>query len=491
MNHWFSLTCCVFGVASLLAATPGAAVPLEPASAALADDAYSDQPRDEITPAQELSMWNEIQRNLAMLRAQGKLAAPQALPALTYTFPLRMAPGLPDYAGFRVSAFVDHNAGLGQVLDYNGGSRTYDAHRGTDLALWPFGWNKIDTGDVQVIAAAAGTIAYKSNTDATDHNPCDGGSNNDQWNYLGLVHADGRLSLYGHLRYNSLTAKGIGQTVAQGEYLATGGSSGNSSGPHLHFEMRYGNYTNAEWIDPYAGPNSQPGSLWANQRPYLDSAINKLSTHSAQPVDTPCQATVTNLQDNFTTPAKIRFYSYYRDYQGALPTQGTIFRPDGSVFQTWSYTDGSTFSSATNRSWVFDFSASDPAGTWRFEASYNGQSYQTFFNLNSPTSITVLSPSSEKRLDPRKTHAITWADNLGGEVNITLYRNGVLLAPLATNAPSNGLYLWKPDASLPLGPGYTVRVASVANPAVYDASDTPFSLKPGASLTPILLLLLD
>jgi hypothetical protein len=31
---------------------------------------------------------------------------------------------------------------------------------------------------------------------------------------------------------------------------------------------------------------------------------------------------------------------------------------------------------------VFDFSASDPPGTWRFEATYNGQVYETFFNLN-------------------------------------------------------------------------------------------------------------
>jgi hypothetical protein len=203
---------------------------------------------------------------------------------------------------------------------------------------------------------------------------------------VALTHADGRLSIYGHMRFNSLTSKAIGQTVAQGEYLGTAASSGNSSGPHLHFEMRFGTYSNTEWIDPYAGPASQPETLWASQRPYRDSAINKLSSHSAQTVYTPCQPTVTNLQNSFTTPARILFYIYYRDFQGALPTQGKIFRPDGTLFRSWSYTDGNTFYSGTDRYWTFDFSPSEPAGTWRFEATYNGQTYETFFTVDSPTS---------------------------------------------------------------------------------------------------------
>ena len=338
-------------------------------------------------------MWKEIRRNIATLQEQAILAAPDITQAVAYAFPLRMAHGLPDYAGFRVSAFGDHNSTVGQVLDYNSGTRTYDGHLGTDYALWPFSWNKVDAGEVQVIAAAAGTIVNKENVDSTDHNPCDGSSSDDKWNYVAITHADGRLTIYGHMRYNPLTSKAIGQTVTQGEYLGTAASSGNSSGPHLHFEMRFGTYSNTEWIDPYARPASQSGSLWASQLPYRDSAINKLSTHSAQPVDTPCQPTATNIQNSFTTPDRILFYSYYRDYQGALPTQGKIYRPDGTVFKSWSYTDGSTFSSGANRSWAFDFADSDPAGRWRFEATYNGQTYETFFNVDSPT-ISPLKPGT-------------------------------------------------------------------------------------------------
>lgn len=420
-------------------------------------------------------MLAEIQHNLAQLRQAGLLAAPTAGPAVPYNFPLRLAAGLPDYAGFRVSAFADHNAASGQVMDYNGGTRTYDGHRGTDYALWPFSWNKLDEGAVEVIAAAAGTIAAKANVDATDKN-C-GSASADPWNYVALVHADGRMTIYGHLRYNSLTSKGVGQTVAQGEYLGTAASSGNSSGPHLHFEVRATSFS-AEWLDPYAGPNSQPESLWASQRPYLDSAINRLATHAAPP-STPnaCLPTLTNLADSFTTPRNIYFYVYYRDYQTALPTQLKLYRPDGSLFQSAQYAPGNNvFYSAWSYGWAVNFSNNEPAGTWRFEATYNGQTYETFFNVNAPPVITVSNPNGGEQVNRLQPYTITWGDNLGGAVNVALYRNGVYSATVASNTPSDGEYLWTPDLALLLGAGYAIRVTSVINPALYDESNAPFTL---------------
>jgi murein DD-endopeptidase MepM/ murein hydrolase activator NlpD len=364
------------------------------------------------------------------------------------------------------------------VQDYNGGTRTYDAHRGTDIAAYPFSWNKMDAGEVQVIAAAAGTIVAKANVDPTDHN-CNAASS-DPWNYVALVHSDGRMTIYGHMRYNSITSKGIGQTVAQGEYLGTVGSSGNSSGPHLHFEVRFGKFSEAELIDPYAGPSSQPESLWANQRPYEDSAIDRLSTQSAPPsTPDPCQPSITNFQDSFTTPRNIYFYAYYRDYRGTLATQLNIYRPDGSLFQSSQYAPAdNTFHSAWNYGWAVNFSTNEPAGTWRVEATYNGQVYETFFNVNAPPAVTLSSPNSGELWDILRAHPVTWADNFGGNVNIALYHNGVYAALIADNTPSDGEYLWAPGSAMALGGGYTIRVISVLNPAVFDDSDAPFFLAP-------------
>lgn len=432
---------------------------------------------DALSPANEQAMWDEIRQNVRDLKHKSLLPTPAATAAGGFIFPLRMAPGLPDYAGFRVSAFSDHNPVAGAVLDYNGGARTYDFHTGTDLALSPFSWNKVDAGAVQVVAAAAGTIAFKANGDSTDHNPCDAGSSSDNWNYIAVAHADGRLTLYGHLRYNSLTSKIVGQTVAQGEYLATVASSGNSSGPHLHFEVRFGSYTNAEWIDPYAGPNSQPASLWASQRPYLDSAINRLSSHSTSPsTANACALTVTNFQDSFSTGQNIFFYAFYRDYQGPLVTQLNLYRPDGSTFESWQYTSGVAFASVSTSAWVRNLPAGSPSGTWRFEATYNGQSHETFFNFNAPTTITLTSPNGGETWDRALAQALSWSDNIGGEVNIDLYRNNAYVSRLASNTPSDGVFAWTPDPSLVSGPGYSVRVTSVTTPSLFDASNATFTL---------------
>ena len=54
-------------------------------------------------------------------------------------------------------------------------------------------------------------------------------------NYVVLAHSDGVETRYGHLT-GSLVP--IGATVGAGEPIALGGNTGNSTGPHLHFETR-------------------------------------------------------------------------------------------------------------------------------------------------------------------------------------------------------------------------------------------------------------
>lgn len=59
------------------------------------------------------------------------------------------------------------------------------------------------------------------------------------------VNGDIVRTLYGHMEYGSLTV-GVGDTVSRGQVLGTVGSTGLSTGPHLHFEVS----VNGVEVDP-------------------------------------------------------------------------------------------------------------------------------------------------------------------------------------------------------------------------------------------------
>jgi murein DD-endopeptidase MepM/ murein hydrolase activator NlpD len=62
------------------------------------------------------------------------------------------------------------------------------------------------------------------------------GWNNYGYGYVIVIdHGNGWQTLYAHLDTINV---GCGQAVFQGNTIGTMGVSGNSSGPHLHFEMR-------------------------------------------------------------------------------------------------------------------------------------------------------------------------------------------------------------------------------------------------------------
>jgi murein DD-endopeptidase MepM/ murein hydrolase activator NlpD len=72
-------------------------------------------------------------------------------------------------------------------------------------------------------------------------------------NYVIIAHRNNFFSLYGHLLGYVVKA---GDTVHQGQLIGYEGSTGNSTGPHVHFEYRYGgNPTNPLPYLPPNGPN--------------------------------------------------------------------------------------------------------------------------------------------------------------------------------------------------------------------------------------------
>ena len=63
-------------------------------------------------------------------------------------------------------------------------------------------------------------------------------------NTIMIEHGGGIVTLYGH---NESLAVGVGQHVNQGDVIAYCGSTGNSTGPHCHFEVRVGGEPVSPW----------------------------------------------------------------------------------------------------------------------------------------------------------------------------------------------------------------------------------------------------
>lgn len=131
--------------------------------------------------------------------------------------------GYSTYSGQRIISSATPSAevvGIGLIKPVSGtitsrfGARASGNHKGLDIAA--------PTGTT-VAASAGGTVTFSG------------------WDTYGLgycvkiSHGNGVQTVYGHCSKLYVTA---GQTVAQGEAIAAVGSTGNSTGSHLHLEIR-------------------------------------------------------------------------------------------------------------------------------------------------------------------------------------------------------------------------------------------------------------
>lgn len=106
-------------------------------------------------------------------------------------------------------------------------------------------------GLVNIIAAKDGVVVYPT-AGVSNNCPsskslsnCGGGYGN----YVIIQHSDGNYTLYAHLHANSITVV-AGDAVSQGQVIGKMGSSGNSTGMHLHFEVREGTNNSASRVEP-------------------------------------------------------------------------------------------------------------------------------------------------------------------------------------------------------------------------------------------------
>ena len=102
----------------------------------------------------------------------------------------------------------------------SGGVRTQGLH----------GYNAVDLAShhgAEIYASAGGVVSLSRTS----------GWNGGYGNYIVIDHPNGTQTLYSHLSRNAVH---VGQSVSQGQVIGYMGSTGRSTGPHLHFEIRGG-----------------------------------------------------------------------------------------------------------------------------------------------------------------------------------------------------------------------------------------------------------
>jgi murein DD-endopeptidase MepM/ murein hydrolase activator NlpD len=116
-------------------------------------------------------------------------------------------------------------------------------HNGIDIAVPP---------GTPVKAIAAGKVIESA-------------SHGGYGNLVRVEHEDGSVSCYGH---NSRLEVAVGERIAAGQTLALSGSTGRSTGPHLHFELwKNGANVTESYLNNGAGFAEVAGSI----RTYLHS----------------------------------------------------------------------------------------------------------------------------------------------------------------------------------------------------------------------------
>lgn len=150
--------------------------------------------------------------------------SPTGTGAPSYSYKLRHALGDPRAKHALVDYPLPWEGGPFRVTQGPGGRYSHSGPKGQhaiDIAM-PEG--------TPILAARPGVVVKIENNQ-------NGRGTHPSGNFVRILHDDGTMSVYLHLKHRSVVV-GEGQRVRTGALLAKSGNTGNSTGPHLHFVVQ-------------------------------------------------------------------------------------------------------------------------------------------------------------------------------------------------------------------------------------------------------------
>ncbi len=201
-----------------------------------------------------------------------------------FSWPMRVNSNYDDIPNYyMIQNYVDQTWGNGSSDDWRCSGRTYEGHEGLDINLFPFWWRMKDNDNVFAAAAAPGIVISVEDGINNDDNCANDGMGA---NHIAILHADSTITRYLHIKTGSALVQ-VDQYVEEGKLLCHIASSGRSSNPHLHFDVRN---KNNDWIEPFFSTNPSlecnirnTDSWWQNQKKFYEPQINRVMTHNSIP----------------------------------------------------------------------------------------------------------------------------------------------------------------------------------------------------------------
>jgi murein DD-endopeptidase MepM/ murein hydrolase activator NlpD len=269
-----------------------------------------------------------------------------------------------------INNYVDLNPGSG-ILDYMGGSKSYNGHRGIDIDVPTF--REMDA-DFPIRAVDDGQVIDLFDSNFDRNMSCTG-----QWNFVTVLHSSGLRSIYGHLKKDSVVVS-IGQSVQRGQTLGVVGSSGCSTHPHLHLEVR--NSKNAV-IDPFSDGLFADPPVYDTPLSFMDAVLKEGSITSTSQIQDPAP-NITQLDFGKQLGVGLSMAGGQAGDQIDI----VLKRPNGSVFSQTPITFSGIF---RHSFWISNFLPSQELGSWTVEIKTNG-------SLAASYPILIGPPVSESRI---------------------------------------------------------------------------------------------
>jgi hypothetical protein len=156
---------------------------------------------------------------------------------------------------------------------------------------------------------------------------------------------------------------------------------------------------------------------------------------------------------------------FARSYEIQIATHADFSSP---VLDVAGQTDAFTVwtNAAPNTTYFYRVNTSNDGGT----SDWLSGAFQTLAPM-----IKVTVPNGGEAWQRGLKYFIQWQDNIAENVVIDLYKSGVFLKSLATNALT-GAFQWQIGLNLVPGNDYSIKISSATNGSLFGTSDMPFNI---------------